>query len=123
MDDPTATRFDALDLDPWSTPEEITEALRERAEAADPEERLRLQAAWRELTLHPGPRLDAALLSHPRRRAAAPSPRRRRADLASPLGDDLAAEELVILPPLRLGLAQEAPPLDGLDDDEVLRGG
>lgn len=62
--DPTDTPFWRLALDPWMTPEAITEAMRELAEDAEPEERRRLQGLWRELTLHPEERLELAFFSH-----------------------------------------------------------
>ncbi len=63
--DPTRNAFERLGLDPWSSPEDITERLRELAEEAEPEERARLQSAWRELTLHPRDRATASFFSHP----------------------------------------------------------
>lgn len=110
--DPTANPYELLGLDPWSTPEEITERMREMAEEAEPEERARLQAAWRELTLHPADRAKAAFFAHPkpsevdledeeklfarlRRRLARASARIEPAPL------DLAVADLVILPGVR----------------------
>jgi hypothetical protein len=63
--DPTRNPFQRLGLDPWSSPEDITERLREMAEESEPEDRARLQAAWRELTLHPEDRARAAFFTHP----------------------------------------------------------
>ena len=63
--DPTRNPYEALGLDPLATPEALTERLREMAEEADPDERARLQAAWRALTLHPADRARAAFFAHP----------------------------------------------------------
>jgi hypothetical protein len=60
--------FDRWDLDPRSTPAEITARLRELAEDASPEEREEIRAAWEALTMHPRRRFEAALDSHPETR-------------------------------------------------------
>jgi hypothetical protein len=63
MDNP----LDRLGLSPLATVEEITAALRERAEDASDEERKMLRATWEELTLHPRSRVRAAVLTFPPR--------------------------------------------------------
>ncbi|MEM1349619.1 MAG: hypothetical protein AAGI01_13745 [Myxococcota bacterium] len=65
-DDPEENPFDELSLDPRMNPRELTEALRQRAERALPEERARLQGLWRQLTLKETDRMRWALLAHPR---------------------------------------------------------
>ncbi|MEL6181433.1 MAG: hypothetical protein AAFS10_20915, partial [Myxococcota bacterium] len=64
INDPTVTPFRAHRLDPWQTPEALTEAFRELAEEADEEERRRLQGVWRQLTLKRDDQLRAALFAH-----------------------------------------------------------
>lgn len=62
--------FDRFELDPASDLATITEALRERAEAANSdEERAALRAAWEALTLHPQDRVALALTAVPETRA------------------------------------------------------
>ncbi|MBH25051.1 MAG: hypothetical protein CMH57_11475, partial [Myxococcales bacterium] len=61
--DPTLTPHRAHRLDPWQTPEAITEAMRELAEEADEDERRRLQGVWRELTLKREDQLRAAFFA------------------------------------------------------------
>jgi hypothetical protein len=63
--------FDVLGLDPRMNARQLTEALRQRAERAMPEERQRLQGLWRQLTLKETDRIKWALLAHPRTRSAA----------------------------------------------------
>ena len=58
--------FDVLGVDPRLDPQQLTEALRQRAERAMPEERKRLQGMWRKLTLKEADRVRWALLAHPR---------------------------------------------------------
>jgi hypothetical protein len=53
--------FDALDLDPSATPDEITERLREMVEDASPSDRQRIRETWESLTLHPRSRVVHAL--------------------------------------------------------------
>jgi hypothetical protein len=77
MDNP----IDRLGLSPLATVDEITAALRERAEDASEEERKRLRETWEELTLHPRTRLRAALSTFPPR----PEVERRAADLSPAL--------------------------------------
>lgn len=96
----TDNPFDVLGLPPTATPEEITEALRERMEDAAPDERVHLRALWERLLLHPRDRVLLALGAHPR----APAPPR-----AVPAQRDAAAvlaiaafvtppDELVVVP-------------------------
>jgi hypothetical protein len=66
---PDDNPFDLLGLDPRLNPRQLTEALRQRAERALPEERQRLQGLWRQLTLKESDRLRWALLAHPRTRS------------------------------------------------------
>lgn len=61
MDNP----LDRFGLSPFATVEEITSAMRERAEEAPEEERAALRDAWEELTTHPRKRLRAALFTAP----------------------------------------------------------
>lgn len=65
LDDPH-NPFDLLGIDPRMSPQELTEALRQRAERALPEERKRLQGLWRQLTLKETDRIKWALLAHPK---------------------------------------------------------
>lgn len=104
---PDDNPFDLLGLDPRLNPRQLTEALRQRAERALPEERQRLQGLWRQLTLKESDRLRWALLAHPRTRSAQGEqldalarkipPFLSRAKLP-PL--HVAAADLIILPPL-----------------------
>lgn len=111
--DPTDNPLTSLGLDPRSSPEEITEAMRELAEEASPEERRRLQGLWRQLTLHPEDRLRAAFFAHahPRRgllplEGASPQALLRRyrlggappVDTAALLEAPPAVADLVVLP-------------------------
>ena len=63
MDNP----LDRLGLSPLATVDEITQALRERAEDASDDERKMLRETWEELTLHPRSRVRAAVLTFPPR--------------------------------------------------------
>jgi hypothetical protein len=58
--------FEALDLDPTLDIADLTEALRELAEALPPHERGRVQGLWQQLTLRREDRVEAALLARPR---------------------------------------------------------
>ena len=58
--------FDELDLDPSLGPDELTDALRRRAERADGPERARIQELWRILTLNERDRVRWAFFAHPR---------------------------------------------------------
>lgn len=64
--------FDELELDPRLDPDELTEALRRRAERAAPDERQRIQELWRELTLNERDRVRWAFFAHPRPSEADP---------------------------------------------------
>lgn len=121
--DPTETPFAALRLNARSTPEAITDAMRELAEEADPEDRRRLQGQWRALTLHPVDRLRAAFFSHAAPARDLPDPldprARRRLKLttthaATPqaLQPDSppALADLVLLPALRQTAASPSEP-------------
>lgn len=57
--------LDRFGLSPFASVEEITTALRERAEEAPEEERAALREAWEELTMHPRARLRAAIFTSP----------------------------------------------------------
>lgn len=57
--------FEALDLDPSLSPEELTAELRRRVEKVSDDERQELQKAWRALTLKDAERVRLALLTHP----------------------------------------------------------
>lgn len=63
MDNP----LDRFGLSPFASVEEITAAMRERAEEAPEEERAALREAWEELTMHPRARLRAAIFTAPPR--------------------------------------------------------
>lgn len=68
--------FERWDLDPHLSLADITERLRELAEDADPELAEEIRAAWRELTLHPDGRFEAALDARPETRVpVGPPPR------------------------------------------------
>lgn len=58
--------YELLDLDPTSSVEELTEELRRRVERANPEERQRIQRAWRQLTMKDEERIRIGFLTHPR---------------------------------------------------------
>ena len=58
--------FDELEIDPRISARDLTDRLRHRAELAKPEDRERIQALWRQLTLNETDRLKWALLAHPR---------------------------------------------------------
>jgi hypothetical protein len=64
--------FDELELDPRLDPDELTAALRRRAERAAPEERQRIQELWRTLTLNERDRVRWAFFAHPRPSEADP---------------------------------------------------
>lgn len=65
MSDPE-NPFDALGLDPTLSPAELTERLQRLAERATPEEREKLRARWRALTLQDARRVKLAFMAHPR---------------------------------------------------------
>jgi hypothetical protein len=125
--------LDKLGLSPLATVDEITAALRERAEDASEEERKVLRATWEELTLHPRSRVRAAVLTFPPRKssgeARAPglSPALRPAPAA---GDDhsrgVAPVDLLPRPAVAraLGANGRIPPapaaLPPLDDDPLI---
>lgn len=69
--------FDRYELSPTADLADLTDALRERAEEATPEERAAIRAAWESLTMHPVRRLELALTAVPETRAplAGPPPR------------------------------------------------
>lgn len=81
MDNP----LDRFGLSPFASVEEITAAMRERAEEAPEAERAALREAWEELTVHPRARLRAALFTSPPG-AGPPSATRR----PPPLGPELS---------------------------------
>lgn len=58
--------FDELDLDPRLSPDELTDALRRRAEKAEGADRARIQELWRVLTLNERDRVRWAFFAHPR---------------------------------------------------------
>lgn len=58
--------FEELELDPRLAPDELTEALRRRAEKADGPQRARIQELWRVLTLNERDRVKWAFFAHPR---------------------------------------------------------
>jgi hypothetical protein len=60
--------FDRFELPPTGDVAELTDALRERAESAEPAERAEIRAAWEALTLHPVRRLELALTAVPETR-------------------------------------------------------
>lgn len=83
MDNP----LDRFGLSPFASVEEITAAMRERAEEAPEEERAALREAWEELTLHPRARLRAAIFtSPPSADGASPGGGRRPPPLSPELG-------------------------------------
>lgn len=93
--------FDRFELDPSSDLAAITDALRERTESAEPDERASLRVAWEALALHPRRRLELALTAVPETRSplgAAPA----RAALAASARerDSLSLLDLVGLAPL-----------------------
>ena len=104
--------FDALGLPPTASPEEITEALRERIEDAGPAERAALRALWERMMRHPRERILLALGAHPRGALTPPD--------APPISPDpTAAEEVAsfVTPPDELvplplaSAAVEHPPV------------
>jgi hypothetical protein len=103
--------FDRFELDPSCDLAAITDALRERAEAAtSDEERASIRAAWESLTLHPDTRLALALTAVPETRAPIG-----RAPRAPQLPREPAAAapsllDLVGLPPLRSELDRTLGP-------------
>lgn len=113
--------FDVLGLDPRMNARQLTEALRQRAERAMPEERQRLQGLWRQLTLKETDRIRWALLAHPRTHSA-----QRAGGAASGQGqiEALAAKvppfvSRAKLEPLEVA-AQELIVLPALDDPRAL---
>lgn len=58
--------YEALGLDPSSSVEELTAELRRRIERASPEERQRIQKAWRQLTLKDEERVRLGFVTPPR---------------------------------------------------------
>jgi hypothetical protein len=64
--------FDDLELDPRLDPDQLTDALRRRAERADPEERQRIRELWRRLTVNERDRVRWAFFAHPRPSEADP---------------------------------------------------
>lgn len=58
--------FDELELDPRTTPQQLTDILRLRAERADDDEKQRIQSQWRALTLKESDRVKWAIFAHPR---------------------------------------------------------
>lgn len=64
--------YETLDLDPCADLETLTEALRERAEDLEPEERGDIQSIWQTLTMRRDVRLQHALLARPRAQSQAP---------------------------------------------------
>lgn len=67
-----ANPFDELELDPRLDPDELTAALRRRAERAGPDDRQRLQELWRRLTVNERDRVRWAFFAHPRPSEADP---------------------------------------------------
>ncbi len=129
MDNP----FDRLGLSPLATVDEITNALRERAEDASDEERRMLRESWEELTMHPRARVRAALLTFvPRADAKEPRPAPLSASLKpSPPPDDplagISAVDLLPRPSIGAALVSgtrgAAPPsaLPPLEDDPIVQ--
>lgn len=58
--------FDELELDPRLNPDELTEALKRRAERAEGPARQRIQELWRTLTVNERDRVRWAFFAHPR---------------------------------------------------------
>jgi hypothetical protein len=58
--------FDRLGVDPTMTPEQLTERLRRLAQRLPPDERDKVRALWRKLTLKDSERVKWAFLAHPR---------------------------------------------------------
>ena len=58
--------FDELELDPRLGPDELTEALKRRAERLEGAQKQRLQDLWRVLTINERDRLRWAFFAHPR---------------------------------------------------------
>ena len=126
--------FDRLGLSPFATVDEITAALRERAEDASDEEKKILREMWEELTMHPRSRVRAAILTFPPRLAReSRRPPRLSAELrprppspsADPLGG-VAAVDLLPRPSIASALVgagkPPAPPpaLPPLEDDPII---
>ncbi len=99
--------FDELELDPRLTPAELTAALKRRAERATGEEKERLQALWRELTVNDRDRVRWAFFAHPRPREASPD----------------SIETLREKVPRYLSRARPAPLVPTLADAAVFEGG
>lgn len=66
MTDPDRNPYALLELDSRMDLETLTRALRERAEDADREERVEIQALWQALTLSDRDRAQYAFLARPR---------------------------------------------------------
>jgi hypothetical protein len=122
--------IDRLGLSPLATADEITAALRERAEDASDDERRALRATWEELTHHPRSRHRAALTTFPERaelRARPPElpellrPMRPRGE---PDGLDVEPLDLLPRPSVGAALAGKLPPpppaLASLESDRIL---
>lgn len=58
--------FDVLEVDPQSTPRDLTKRLKKLADRAQDEDRIVLQSLWEKITLHEADRVRWALLAHPR---------------------------------------------------------
>jgi hypothetical protein len=58
--------FDELGIAPTDSAEELTAALRERAERAHPDDRERIKTLWRKLTLNDDERVRLALRARPK---------------------------------------------------------
>lgn len=58
--------FDELELDPRLSPDELTEALKRRAERLEGAEKQRVQDLWRTLTINDRDRVRWAFFAHPR---------------------------------------------------------
>ena len=96
----TDNPFDVLGLAPTASPEEITEALRERMEDASTDERVHLRALWERLLRHPRDRVLLALGAHPRAPAppAAPAVAKDDAAVAAVAAFVTPSDELVVVP-------------------------
>ena len=101
--------FDRFELDPSSDLASITEALRERADGAEPEERASLRVAWEALALHPRRRLELALTAVPETRSPlGAAPARAATPASAREREALSLLDLVGLAPLERTL----PPRD-----------